>query len=269
MRYAVYRCLYGEDFVQASINSVAGHVDKIFVFWTDKPWGGATGCVYKGEHVEFPDKFDSIIEKVEELDSPKITLVKAHTDTPWNQLTYFTNNILLREYDRPDTIVFPEIDHVFREDQVVGAFDEFDRGGLRCAMTRQVELWRTPEYRIPERPHRHGVAFWDMMGIDEMPTTGGNAEIPGMVRTNHFVHNFGFAVSEKVMYWKHMTALGFSRVLHDSEPNEAWYDKWLSWRIDHNNENLEISKGSEGSIPYAVPYDVSELPELIREMYGL
>jgi hypothetical protein len=74
----------------------------------------------------------------------------------------------------------------------------------------------------------------------------------------------GFSFSDKTMYWKHLTAIGFSAVIGDSPPNENWYeDKWLKWHPETNNVNLEISKGAEHNIPYAEPYSKSELPEII------
>ena len=79
MRYAIYRCLYGEDFVQESIKSIEPYVDKIFVFWTNKAWGNATECTYKGRLVRFPEKFDNIVEKVQLLNNSKIE-IKPQTD---------------------------------------------------------------------------------------------------------------------------------------------------------------------------------------------
>jgi hypothetical protein len=67
------------------------------------------------------------------------------------------------------------------------------------------------------------------------------------------------------MYWKHMTAIGFSQKIGDDLPNEDWYeDKWLNWNFETNNQNLEISKGHEHLIPRALKYDRNELPELLK-----
>ena len=52
--YAIYRCYYGEDFIQESIRSITDYVDKIFVFVDNTPWGSADECVYKGETIKFP-----------------------------------------------------------------------------------------------------------------------------------------------------------------------------------------------------------------------
>ena len=38
MRYAIYRIHYGLDFLGKSIESVIDEVDKVFVFWSKRPW---------------------------------------------------------------------------------------------------------------------------------------------------------------------------------------------------------------------------------------
>ena len=71
------------------------------------------------------------------------------------------------------------------------------------------------------------------------------------------------------MYWKHLTAIAFSQKIRDFPPNENWYDKWLNWTIDGNNKDLEISQGYEHTVPYAMRYNGDELPEIIKEKYGI
>ncbi len=272
--YAVYRCLYGEDFVQESINSITDYVDKIFVFWTDKVWGHAKGCIYKNQPVVFPKKFDSVVDKIRELNNPKIILSKQTPQmnpgsVPWNLYTVLVNNYVLPDYKRPNIIILPELDHVFRDDQINGALIEFKESKLVTARTRQIELWKTPKYRIAERRNRIGVVFWNLDLVANLSVTKGNGQVPGTPELSHYVHNFGFAVSEKVMYWKHMTALGFSKVIKDCQPNEGWLDKWLTWDPETNNKDLEISRGYEHTISHAFKYDPAGLPELIREKYSL
>jgi hypothetical protein len=269
MKYAVYRCLYGEDFIQESINSIIDYVDRVFVFWTNKPFGNTSGCTYKGEYIEFPEKFDSIIDKITELNNPKIVLINSYSDTPFNQLTYIINDILLDKFDRPNLIMIIEPDMVFRQDQIEKTFKEFEETKLVSASTRQVELWKTVDYVIPERL-RTGVVLWNMDMVNVLPKTGvvGNAIGVPMCFLNSYVHNFGFCMSEKNMRWKHLTALAFGEIIGDSVANENWYESvWKSWNYNTNNTNLEISAGYEHLIPYAEPYDTTLLPQLIKEKY--
>lgn len=272
--YVVYRCLYGEDFVQESINSIEKYADKIFVFWTNKCWGNVSDCIYKNKKVIFQPKYDSVVEKIKELKNPKIIMIEQTKEmnpssVPWNLYTTIINNYILPNYERPDIIIIPEVDHVFRNDQAEIALTEFINRNLSCAKTRQIELWRTPLYRIAERLTRVGVVFWNLNNVNKLPRTGGNGEVKNIMEINCYVHNFGFAISEKVMFWKHMTAIGFSSTIGDSLPNEDWLDKWLMWSFANNNSDLEISKGYEHTIPMAFPYNPKELPELIKERYDL
>ena len=272
MRYAIYRCLYGQDFIQESIKSIADYVDKIFIFWTDKPWGCVTSCTYRGEEIVFPEKFDDILLRIEELQNSKITLIKAYTDTPVNQLTVFINDILLPNYTRPATIVIPEVDHVFKKEHAEKAFELFAASNEVYAHTRQIELWKTPLFRVPERPGRTGTVFWDLSAISQLPETAsqGAPRYAEPVVVDTFVHNFGFAASSEVMRWKHLTALAFSRAIQDSIPRENWFeDVWGAWTPDNQLKNLEPSEGAAADIPHVIPYTAEQLPEVIRSKYNI
>lgn len=265
--YAVFRCLYGEDFIQQSIKSIDPLVDKIFIFWDNKPWGDVDHCIYKGNRIEFPIKFDNIIEKINELNNPKIILIHDHVDNNINQFTHLVNDYILPNYLKPNYVIFIEVDHVFRKDQLNKAIEEFIKKDYLVASTSQIEMWYDFNHRIPDR-NRLGTIFWNMNKIDKIPPTGRHAtpyELPPFL--NVYNHNFGFCVSNKIMYWKHMTAIGFAEKIKDSIPNEDWYEeKWLKWN-DTNNKNLEISNGAEYEIPRANLYDSSQLPETIKEDY--
>ena len=262
--YCVYRALYGEDFVQYSIRSILPYVDKVFVFWDDTPWGDVQSCNYKGEQIVFPKKFDSTVELIGYMNEPKITLLYDHRFNNVNQFTHLVNQRILPGYEKPDEILVIEVDQVFRKDEIEKAFTEFRECNLLCAKTRQVEVWRGFDYRVPEREYRTGAVLWNLRDLDKLPPTQRQAEGEGMQSLQAKVHNFGFAISPKVMYWKHLTALAFSQIIGDSQPNEAWLeDKWLSWHPETNNSNLEISKGFEHVIPKVIPYHVALLPEEI------
>lgn len=268
MIYAVYRCLYGEDYVQQSINSITDYVDKIFVFWDDRPWGDVTECLYKGNTVIFPRKFDNILDKIRELNNPKIELIYDHQYNNINQFTHFTNDIIIPNFGKPDILLMLEIDQVFRKDQLEKTFEEFQKKGYINASTKQIELWRYFNYRVPDRLRLCAV-LWNLKNLDKMPPTERHANIlgGGIRQLETYVHNFGFAVSEKTMFWKYMAALAFSQKIRDAIPNENWYeDKWLKWDYKTNNKDLEVSLGFEHDLPYAHRYDINELPEQMKEL---
>jgi hypothetical protein len=259
--YAVYRCLYGEDFVQASIRSIDNVVDRIFIFWDDRPWGDTDHAIYKGQRVDFPKPpmtFDNVVQRVHDLNNPKVVLQHDHLFSPSNQFTHFVNDLILPHYEMPDCFMFIEVDQVFRPDQLARTMEHV--GWKQHCMTRQVEVWKGLRHRVPERNERTGVCFWMMDGLDQLPKTGAQGDAcPHVLDT--YVHNFGFAVSERVMFWKHMTALAFSHKIGDGLPNESWLEqKWLNWTPDMTD--LEISAGCERAIPHVVPYDPAELPPL-------
>jgi len=261
---AVYRCLYGADFIQESIRSIIDHVDWIFVFYDEIPWGNVTEVTYQGARIFFPKRFDDILDKIRDINNDKITVIYDHVENNVNQFTHLVNDIIVKNYDKPDDIMIIEVDHVFRKDQLIKSIDEFRKEKHICADTGQVELWKTFDYRIPKRPMRTGTVFWNLDGMDKMPDTTRQGERVPIYRLNTEVHNFGFCISKQTMFWKHLLALAFSRKIGDSQPREDWFEHvWLNWHPTLNNENLEISEGREHLISHAYPYNVGMLPSQI------
>jgi Flp pilus assembly protein TadD len=263
--YAVYRCLYGEDFVQESIMSINDFVDKIFVFWDDTPWAGVTGCIYKGEAIKFPKKFDNVVEKIKELNNPKIELIYDHQDTAENQLTHFVNDIILPKYEKPSIILFLEVDHVFPSDQIQKAVEEFIEEDCVFATTHQIEVWKGLRHILPERPNKVGAVFCNLGKLDKMPSTLRHGGVLVMPKVSAVVHRFGFAASEKVMFWKHLLSIAAAQKSGEIGPPESWYEeKWLKWRYEPANGNLEIPERDKTLLLKAIPYDVNELPEVMK-----
>ncbi len=273
MIYAVYRCLYGEDFIRPSIMSIEPYVDKIFVFWTDRVWGNATSCVYRGETLSFPPdgKFDRILEKLDELKCElldKLVIQQDHVVNNRNQFTHLVNDLILPKHPKPDILIMMEVDYVWREDQIEKALSEFVHSPFQHASSSQVELWKTFEYQaIRNDPNRRAAMFWDFTNLDEMPQTNRHADALGMGRLESYVHNLGFCASESSIYWKHLTALGYTQKIGECPPNEAWFENiWKAWDFETNNKNLEMSAGYEHLISKAILYS-GQLPETLIESY--
>lgn len=264
--YAIYRCLYGGDFMQESIKSINDHVDKIFVFWDDTPQGDVTECFYKGEPIKLPKKFDDVLEKIRELNNPKVELIYDHHDSSENQLTHFVNDIILPNHKKPSVILFLEPDYVFCSDQIERAIDEFINSDYVFATTNKIEVWKGFSHRLPDRQNKTGALFCNLSKMDRMPETMKHGGVLVMPKLYAYVHDLGFAVSEKTMYWKHLLSLAYARKSGINIPSESWYDeKWLKWDYEFNNVELDISE--QDKIPDAIPYDVNELPEPIQQKY--
>lgn len=263
--YAVYRGYYGEDFIGHSIRSVYDYVDKIFLCWTDRALGGASTCDYRGQTLAFPDPIDSLVEVARAAACEKFIPIYDHVENNENQFTHIVNDLILPFYERPDIIMIIEHDHIFRRDQLEGMLSV--AGIVPIIGSKQIELWRTPKWRIPER-NRTSTVFYSMNHFEKLPQTARQAEPvimwPDIPKADYYVHNFGFCMSEKNMLWKHLIGLGISQKIKDSPPNPDWYEKtWLTWDFEKNNKNLEISLGHEHNISHAYPY-YGRLPEVIE-----
>jgi len=252
-KIAVYRVLYGEDFIQKSINSIIDHVDEVYVFWSDKPWTDPKTVTYLGETITFPSKFDNVVEKVQELNNPKIKLIYDYYPTPKNQHRHFVNDIIVPQFGKPDILVWMEPDMVFAPGMFARVMNEFESMGVPYMCVPQIELWKDYGWRIPFR-NRTGP---QLIRYTEhaMYSTGfnGRPELLIPVWSTYGCYNFGFCLNVNTMFWKHMTAIAFSRAIGDSVPSETWYrDKWLNWNPE--TTNLEISANHTHLIPKAIPY---------------
>ena len=144
---------------------------------------------------------------------------------------------------------------VWRMDQLQNFIERFNKSTYRTITASQVEIWRRLNWRVPPRAGRAASFLWDVTSETRV----------GDVEVEDYVHNFGFAVTERSMFWKHMLGIGISGPLKDSPPNENWFEKvWLTWHPVTNNRNLEISKGAEHNLSHAYPYLTSDLPLSIQ-----
>ena len=272
--YAIYRPLYGEDFIEDSINSILDYVDKVFFCYTDTPLAGVTAVNYRGQHVAFPIRpgrtMDQALERVEALRSPKIEILYQDGLDNMSQFTRLMNERILPNFERPDIAFLIEPDMVFRRSEIETALSVLPAIEAPVATTAQIELWKTPDWAIPMR-NRPGVTFWNLRKVDQVPPTRRAAEPVGwdMPVLPAVSHNFGFCISPRSMLLKHLLAIAFSRPIDDSPPSEDWYDTvWLSWHPLTNNRNLEIAAGFAHLIPFAMPYRRANLPETIRARFG-
>jgi hypothetical protein len=267
---ACVRLLYGEDWIVPLVRSVLPHVDEVVIFWSDRPWGQARSVTYLGNDTAIPwtagKPFDGWVDRVREQGfdpKPPVSQHYFHVDTPKGYWTAAINDRWPSKM--PETLILLEGDHVWRDDQMRMALREFSNNRMKCATSRQIELWRTFDWRIPERSNRTGCVFWDTRGMSAFPPTRSQGEWSGteMQTLRAEVHNLGFCSSERTMLSKHLTALSFSGKIGDSKPNARWLeDVWKRWTPGMGN--LEISEGHEHSIRCAIPYDRTMIPEVLK-----
>jgi hypothetical protein len=240
MIVAFYRVLYGEDYINASIQSIIDEVDKVVIFLSDKPWGDPKQVTYLGQTIKFPPKFDNTEEQVALLNNPKIEIVKHYSPTPSNQHKLLMEE-LTRMYGKIDLFIAIEPDMIHTKGLIDNTAEYY------CLS--QVEFWKYYNYRIPQRG-RPGPIYYkkipESTRFNGIPTKEHIVRIP----QEELTYNMGFACSTKTMINKHLTALAFSRLIGDSVPNERWLkDVWMKWHEDM--ENLAISRHNPQAIPRA------------------
>ena len=279
MIYAFYRILYGEDFIKESLNSILPHVDKVFVFWTDKFFGDVSEVIYKNELIKFPEKIDNVIEVIREMNNPKIELIYDHRPNNENHFTERVNTYILPHHPKPDYILFMEPDFIYPTEDFKLALTEMQpliKQGYYWFSTSQIEYWKTPKYTVPRMGERLSAIWWYIKDLEQIPPTGFHANVhdgENFAWLKSRTHNLGFCVSDNAMFWKHMGSLAYSNLINDAFPNEMWYEeKWRDWEYDHNGKNYEISLGEEHMIPFisiSDELDWIDLPEELLERFEL
>jgi hypothetical protein len=253
---AFYRCLYGEDFFPESINSIIDAVDHVFILLADRPWGDADRCVYRGSTIYFPSIIDNLPQTVRSAAAiEKVTVISAYN--PLNRdMAGWALTTISHHSPRPiNKLLFMEPDMVWDTGQLNKFIQIYDASNYRTMTASQIELWRTFKWRVPRRSGRSGPFLWELSS----QTRFGDIET-----SEASVHNLGFCVSDRAMFWKHMIGLGISGPLQDSMPNEEWFEKiWLNWHPTSNNKNLEISRGAEHNLTHAFKHDET-LPVLLQ-----
>ena len=256
---AIMRILYGGQFLAECVEGFIEEVEKFYIFQSYQPWGNITEVIYNGKIIQFPNKWDTVDAEIYSLQQKypdKIKLIYDYFPTPKGQISYLVNKYVT---PFPDELLAIEPDQIFKEGEFKQLVSEFRERGVRSATCRQVELYRKLNYAIPLRG-RLGPVLWNFKNLSSMPNTGFFAEDSGIMESlRGRVFNVGYAMGPEIIYWKHLTAIGFSKIVGDTPPNESWYEeKWLNWSPE--TMNLEPSAGFEHYIPQAREIHKSILP---------
>ena len=266
MKIAIYRIHYGIDFLLESINSIINDVDKIVIFYSEKPWVEVDKIKYKNKYINFPKNPENVKEFIStNLINKKIFYFNYECNTPKNQFGKLYEIVINKFKIKPKYVIFIEPDMIFGKNQLnLLKFELNLKFWTNHISSRQIEIWKynkslksNKSYRIPLRKKRVGPVLWKIKNNQKIETHFGGEPSNKSKKLSIFVTtlNLGFSINKKSMFYKHLMAITFSKVIGDSEPDENWYDeKWLNWREDF--ENLEISKGFQHNIKRAFRYKI-------------
>jgi hypothetical protein len=264
--YAIYRGLYGADFVRHSIESVLPHVDKVIFVWGGRPWANASEWTHKGKRYTFPKLIDNLPEVVKGIDDPRVHFVEAYHETPRGQLASMVNDIVIPQFGRPDVALFMMPNYVWKQDALASALDEFTAARYRYANTWQVEMWRGFDYRIPRR-ERTGPGFCNLREMRQMPMTDLNyhptyMRIEDVPMLGAESHNLRYSENLNTLFWRQLVTEAWVATIHDSKPDpDHFEEKLLNWTPE--TRDLEMALAYKARIPKAEPYDFHKLPEVI------
>jgi len=238
MKYALYRIHYGLDFLGQSIESIENHVDKIFVFWSKKPW-------YKGA-MNLPPLDENVKEFCEKYS--KVTVFEKEYDLPLNQYKLMYDEVM-QYYPQPKQTLMMEPDMVWG-DEIKDIWELKDPE----VCFNQIEFWKNEQWYIKRNKDgsadRPGPSLWNIVPTETQKGCWQNART---IHSSITCYNYGFCLSPKVMKYKHEVALQSSKYYKDSKPSETWYeDKWLNWTPE--TEDLEISEKHTHYIKKALPW---------------
>lgn len=268
MIWAIYRLHYGVDFIKQSINSIKDDVDKIFIFYSLKPWVKKDQIKYQNKFIQFPENPENVeLFLKENFSTEKIFIKNYECKTPLNQFGKLFDLSCEIENKKPKYVLFMEPDMIFGKKQLNKLKLELKlKFWLNFLIARQIEIWKYEitsksknTFRIPLRKKRVGPALWKVNDKCKIETQFGGGSLKKKNNFSSFIKilNMGFSFNKNTMLYKHLTAMVFSEVIGDSVPDENWYEKkWLNWKID--SKNLEISEGSQHLIKQAYTYTIPD-----------
>lgn len=274
---AMYRLLYGSDFLAESLASIYPHVDAILCCVTHEMFGGRRVVKYFGRDVYLPHDIDGVTRTVlswAQTNDPdgKVHVVEnPHGAELIGQLSKIVNTMVIPRFD-PTHVMLVEPDEVWHPEAITALFDMARTSDADEFMAAPPHLfWRSFRF-VTTRLNPYAV-LRALKGATQIEPTGhALASAKGRLRREGDprvrVHNFGFAGSERTAFWKHLTSLSFSRDAGlDCPPREEWFeDVWRAWNWDSNRRtDLCPSAGHEHVFPAAALYPFAELPPLMKQ----
>ena len=162
---AVYRILYGEDFMRESLESIYPFVDKIVIFFTDKVWKEKTGVIYYGREVIFPFRIDNVRGVVDEWKQEhdkedKIITQEDYFNLPNGQLTHLINTYIIPQFN-PDLVLYVEPDEVWKKENLKCIIDNVSKNpAAKGFCVCRIEFWKS---------HRHAHRYYSWRQRPSLP----------------------------------------------------------------------------------------------------
>ena len=267
--YAIWRVFYGEDTIYNSIMSLLPYIDKVIVYYYNKPWCGVDKVTY--EDIEYPiySPIDKSLEICKSI--PNVEIIEDNHPYPAGQTSHLVNKTI-DLFGRPNYLAFMNADFVLLDGQQF--VDRICQEAGPVTSTRPIQTWKYPNYIFPIRQDRMSVLTYNLTHEslkDTFPSIGEKSylEQSGRFLDDVFCFDLGFAISPTAMWYKYLLRLGVSKEINDDSPVSGWYHKiWLPWQpnlpqppTQYGWCNGERNLGE----PYKIP--TNELPVILRSIY--
>lgn len=269
MRVAAVYCVYNEDeYIEYSIRSVAGLVDRLYVLLGDGPYI-AYNRLARSEF-RAADQTEAIVQRLAATFT-HIRLVKGRWDS---ELDHRNAGIRLCREDGMDYYFLVDGDEVYRRDHLERLRQEIQaRPHVGQFIIKCDTFWRSFRYRIPASqlswmPRRvFLLSRWSRLGKSPLPLPW-PARFTGNNKTNSWgsvyhipperviFYHFSYARRPDKMYEKLKT---FS---HAHEIPADWYENvWLAWAHDRRMTNL--NPVDPPKFPQASYQEATDLPDVL------
>lgn len=274
MIIAIYRIHYGLDYLKHSINSIIDYVDRVYIYYSLKPWISSEFIQYKNQKIQFPKNPEQVEKFLNDnyKNNHKVFFENYECSTPKNQfgnlykLTSQKCNLNIKY------VLFLEPDMIFFKNGLKLFIKEFKlRFWLNNLSSREIEIWKYEELKNQNYIYKTqrnkrpggGVIIWRTnknIETDFSPK-GKGAKLNYSYFTTTL--NMGYSLNNSTIYYKFLLSLLYSSKIGDSIVNENWFEeKWVNW--NERTTNLEPSLKAEHKIKKAVKYKLSK-----KEMYYL
>lgn len=224
---------YGSCYLKEAIQSVAPFVDKIMVFYTDRPSYGF------GTEITCPDTEEKL-RNIAESESDKIQWVKGQWSTEGEH-----REEILKYSNGYDVILTFDADEVFNQDDLPVALENVSRGTSRYwGVEGYINFWKTFDWEVKDffRPIR-------FINLKE-----GNF---GQSEVHQTIYHFSCCQSDEIMNFKYEVHG------HKNEISCDWLrDKYYAWTPENKITFLHPSSQQVWGDAFA--YDKTQLPQSLK-----